>query len=74
MTIAIWRERGLFVLHFYRTVHFQRKSGQKLKDLEAGADVEAMKGCCSLACSIMACSFLIEARTTSPEMAPPTMG
>jgi len=38
---------------------------------EAGADAETMEGCYLLACS--AC-FLIEPRTTSPGMAPPTMG
>jgi hypothetical protein len=37
---------------------------------EAGADAEAMEGCFLLACS--ACS-LIELKTTSPGMAPPTM-
>jgi hypothetical protein len=36
---------------------------------EAGADAEAMEGCSLLACS--ACS-LIEPKTTSPEMVPPT--
>jgi hypothetical protein len=38
---------------------------------ETGADAEAMEGCSSLACS--ACS-LIEPKTTSPEMVPPTRG
>jgi hypothetical protein len=38
---------------------------------EAGADAEAMEGCSLLACS--AC-FLIEPKTTSPEMVPPTRG
>jgi hypothetical protein len=38
---------------------------------EAGADAEAMEGCYLLACS--AC-FLIEPKTTSPEMVPPTRG
>jgi hypothetical protein len=38
---------------------------------EAGADVEAVKGCYLLACS--AC-FLIETRITSIGLAPPTMG
>jgi hypothetical protein len=35
---------------------------------EAGADAETMEGCYLLAC------FLIEPKTTSPEMAPPTRG
>jgi hypothetical protein len=38
---------------------------------EAGAYAEAMEGCNLLACS--ACS-LIEPKTTSPEMVPPTRG
>ena len=38
---------------------------------EAGADAEAMEGCSLLAC--LAC-FLIEPKTTSPEMVPPTRG
>jgi hypothetical protein len=38
---------------------------------EAGADAESIEGCSLLACS--ACS-LIEPKTTSPEMAPPTRG
>jgi hypothetical protein len=46
--------QGLFSSHFHITVHDQRKSGQELtqgRDLEAGADAEAMEGCCLLACS-----------------------
>ena len=49
-----------------------KKSGQELKqgwNLEAGADAEAMAGCCLLACSDC---FLIEPRTTSLGMAPLT--
>ena len=64
----------MFGLYFCTIVHHCRKSGQELKqgrNLEAGADPEAMEGCCLLACS--AC-FLIEPRTTRPGMAPPTMG
>ena len=38
---------------------------------EAGADAEAVEGCSLLAC--LAC-FLIEPKTTSPEMVPPTKG
>jgi hypothetical protein len=43
---------------------------------EAEADAEAMKGCSLLACFPLACSacFLIEPKTTSLEMAPPTRG
>jgi hypothetical protein len=44
---------------------------------EAGADAEAMEGCSLLACLLpLACSScsLIEPKTTSPEMVPPTRG
>ena len=55
--------------------HFHRKkSGRKLKpdrNLETGADAEAMEGCCLLACSDC---LLTEPRTISPRVAPPTMG
>jgi hypothetical protein len=46
------------------------------ESLEAGADAEVMEGCCLLDSFPLACSacFLIELRTTSPEMVPPTMG
>ena len=43
MTKATWGGKGLFGLHF----HHWRKSGQELKqgrNLEAGADTEAMDG------------------------------
>jgi hypothetical protein len=46
-------ERDVFSLHFHTAVHHQRKSAQELKqgrNLEAGADTEAMKGCYLLAC------------------------
>jgi hypothetical protein len=58
----------------------ESQDGQELtqgRNLEAGADAEAMEGrmlltgLLPLACS--AC-FLIEPRTPSPAMAPPTMG
>jgi hypothetical protein len=39
---------------------------------EAGADAEAMEGCYILAC--FPGFLLIDPRTTSPGMAPPTMG
>ena len=55
----------------------QRKSELKQgRNLKAEADVETMEECCLLACSPMACPvcFLIEARTTSARMVPPTMG
>jgi hypothetical protein len=69
--------KGLFSLHFHIALHHQRKSGLELtqdRNLEAGADAEAMEGCYLLACfSWLAQLALIEPRTTSPGMAPPTM-
>ena len=50
---ASWEGKGLFTLHFHIVVHHQRKSGQELtlgRNLEAGADAEAMEGCYLLAC------------------------
>jgi hypothetical protein len=47
------RGKGLLGVHFQIIVHHWRKSGQELKqdwNLEAGADAEAMEGCCLLAC------------------------
>jgi hypothetical protein len=71
--------KGSFCLSFYITVLHQRKSGQELtqgRDLEAGADAEAMEGAADwlaspgllpLACS--AC-FLIDPRTHQPKDGP----
>jgi hypothetical protein len=73
MTKATQGGKGLFHSQFHKTVHHQRKSGQELKqgkNLEAGADAEAMEGC-FMAC--LAC-FLIEPRTIGPGMEPPTVG
>ena len=50
---ANWGGKGLFSLHPHIAVYHQRKSGQELtqgKNLEAGADAEAIEGCCLLAC------------------------
>jgi len=44
---ASWGGKGLFSLHFHIAAHHQRKSGQKLtegRNLEAGADAEAIEG------------------------------
>jgi len=77
-TITIKRVGGvkdLFSLHFHITVHHQRKSGQELKQdrsLEAGVDAEAME--CAAYWLVSQDCFLIEPKTTSSEMAPPTMG
>jgi hypothetical protein len=49
---ASWEGKGLLGSHFHIVVHHGRKSGQELKqgrNLEAGADAEAMEGCCLLA-------------------------
>jgi hypothetical protein len=43
----------VFSLHFHIAVYHQRKSGVKLtqgRNLESGADAEAMEGCSLLAC------------------------
>jgi hypothetical protein len=51
---ANWGGKGLFGLHFHTAIHHWRKLGQKLnqgRNLKVGADAEAMKGCCLLACS-----------------------
>jgi hypothetical protein len=40
-------------------------------DEKSGADEEAMEGCSLLACSAF---YLIEPKTTSPEIVPPTRG
>ena len=76
---ATWEGKGLFCLGSHIIVHHWRKSGQELKqgrNLEAGADAEAMEECCLLVCSswLVQPAFFIEATTTSPGMAPPTMG
>ena len=74
---ASWGGKGLSDLHFLITDYHQRKSGQEVKqgrNLEVGADAEAMEGCCLLACLHGLFSLLIESTTTSPGMAPPTMG
>jgi len=69
----------LYSSHFHIAVHSQRKSGQELtegRNLEAGADAEAMEGVLLTGLLSLACSgcFVIELRTTSQGMAPPTMG
>jgi hypothetical protein len=52
-----------------------RTGTQAYRNPEAGADAEAMEGCCSLVCSPIACSacFLIESGTISSGLASPTM-
>ena len=50
---ASWGGRSLFSLHFHIAVYHQRKLGQEPtegRNLEAGADAEAMEGCCLLDC------------------------
>ena len=49
-----WGGKGLFSLYFHIAVHHWKKSGEEFiqrRSLEAGADVEAMEGCCLLAYS-----------------------
>jgi hypothetical protein len=48
---ASWGGKALVSLHFHITVHHQKKYGQELKqsrNLEVGADAEAMEKCCLL--------------------------
>jgi hypothetical protein len=50
---ASWEGKGLFGLHFQFTILQWKKSVQKLRQdwsLEAGANAEAMEGCCLLDC------------------------
>jgi hypothetical protein len=54
------------LLFITKEVRTGTQAGQK-----AGADAEAMEGCSLLAC--LACS-LIDPKTASPEMVPPTRG
>ena len=53
----------------------QDRNSKQGRNLEAGADAEAMEECCLLAC-LLACSLCCPAehRITSPEIVPPTMG
>jgi hypothetical protein len=62
---------------FPHTVSHQKQWGQELQQgRNLDTDAEAMGECCFLAFSTWLCSacFLMEPRTTSPEMAPPSMG
>jgi hypothetical protein len=65
-----------FCFHITTTVHQQRKSRQELKlgrNLEAGADVEAMEECSLLTLLSTGCSscLLTEPRPTSHELSSP---
>jgi hypothetical protein len=66
-----WGAKSLFCLNFYITVHHQRKLGLELKQ-----DRNCCRGVLLNGLHFMAysASFLVEPRTTSPEVAPPTMG
>jgi hypothetical protein len=70
--------KGLSSLHSHIAVHHQRKSGQELtqgRNLEAGADVEAMEGAAYWAPSTGLLSLLsYRPRTTSLALVPPIMG
>lgn len=45
---ASWGGKGIFDLHFHIIVRHWRKS----VNVEVGADVEAIEGCCLLACLV----------------------
>ena len=56
---ASWGWKGLFSLHFHIAVHHQGKSGQELtqdRNLEAGADAEAIGGVLLIGLFPLACS------------------
>jgi len=45
------REERVHLAHSFAPIHHRKKSGQELKEgrnLEAGADAEAVEGCCLL--------------------------
>jgi hypothetical protein len=64
--------KGLFGLHFHIAVHHQRKSGLELKQVRKQELMQRpWKDVTYWPCSVC---FLIEPKTTSPGMAPPTMG
>jgi hypothetical protein len=62
-------EEGVYLAYTFTSPSVIEGSQDKNRRQEAEADAEAMEECCLLACS--AC-FLIEPRTTSSGMAPPT--
>lgn len=78
MTKSKLGEERVYSGHTTTTIHRLRKSGQELKlgrNMETRADVEAIKECCWLTCSPMACSAwpLLEHRIISPGMVPPSV-
>jgi hypothetical protein len=73
---ASWGGKGLFSLHFHVAVHHQRKSGLVIKQVRKQELMQrpwrdVPYWLASLAC--LAC-FLIESKTISLGMTPPTMG
>jgi hypothetical protein len=72
---ASWGAKGLLSLHFHIDVHHQRKSGQELKQVRKQELLQRpwwdVTRLLPLPCS--AC-FLIQPKTTSPGMPPPTVG
>ena len=69
--VASWGGKGLFSFYFHIGLNHQRKSRQELTLEELTHGGMLLTGLFPLAFS--AC-FLIEPSTTSPGMAPPTMG
>jgi hypothetical protein len=67
-----------FILHFHITVHHHKKSGQELKqgkNLETGADAEAMEGAACWTASPGLLSLLsYGTQDYHPGRAPTTMG
>jgi hypothetical protein len=74
--IASWGGKGSFGLYIHIALHHWRKSGQELRTdriLETIADAEVTEDYCLLLIACSACP-LIELKTTSPQVALPTMG
>jgi hypothetical protein len=63
MTKAIWER----VYLAYTSTSLFITEGSQDRNLQLGADAEAMEGCCFIACSA---HFLIEPRTPSPGVTP----
>jgi hypothetical protein len=72
---ASWGGKGLFILYFHIAVYHQRKSGLEVKQVRKQEMTQKpwrdVTGLLPLACSA---DSLIEPKTTSPGMAPPTSG
>ena len=76
MTEAIWDKGTYLDYNYHITVQHHRKSRQKLKqvkNLDMGADLEAMESQCSLACFHGLLRLPYRTQITSPVITPPIM-